>query len=118
MSAVATALAFAGHGIASVPIWQPVERDGKPVCGCGKADCRSPAKHPIGRIGRDGPLIAPNGVLSATIDSGVLKRWWQLAPDANLGVSAANLIIIDVDLRHDGFESLSALGRLGELPAT
>ena len=113
-----TALAFARHGIAVVPIWPPVERAGKLVCGCGKADCRSPAKHPIARIGKDGPALAPNGVLSATVDAGVIKHMWQLAPDANLGVSSANLIIIDVDPRHDGLESLSALGRLGELPPT
>jgi hypothetical protein len=117
--AVSTALAFAKHGVASVPIWPPVERSGKLVCGCGKADCRSPGKHPIGRIGKDGPLIAPNGVLSATTDSGVIKHWFgDLVPAANLGVSAATLIIIDVDPRHDGLESLSALGRLGELPST
>ena len=44
-----TALALARHDLAVVPLWWPVERNGKLVCACGKPDCRSPAKHPIAR---------------------------------------------------------------------
>jgi hypothetical protein len=112
-----TALAFARKGIAVVPVWWPVERGGRLVCACGRADCNSPAKHPIGRVGK-GPLIAPNGVYSATTDSGVIKHWCQLAPEANLAVSTASLIVLDVDPRHDGFESLNRLSKLGEMPPT
>src|SRR5262245_24483312 len=114
---VNTALAFARHDLAVVPLWWIVERGGLLRCACGRPDCRSPGKHPIG--GLNGHRIAPNGVLSATTDSGVVKHWWQLAPQANIGVATANLIPLDVDIRHDGLASLDALeAEHGKLPAT
>ena len=66
-----------------------------------------------------GPDLAPNGVNSATTDSGIVKHWWQLAPLANIGVSSRNLIPLDVDVRHDGLASLAALEEEnGKLPPT
>jgi Bifunctional DNA primase/polymerase, N-terminal len=114
---VNTALALARHDLAVVPLWWVVEKQGKLACACGKADCRSPGKHPIGRL--DGLAIAPNGVLSATTETGIVKHWWQLAPLANIGVSTANLIPLDVDVRHDGLQSLNRLeAEHGKLPPT
>ena len=46
-----TALALAHASLAVVPLWWPVEKNGRRVCACGKADCRSPGKHPIGQLG-------------------------------------------------------------------
>ncbi|MBL3684366.1 hypothetical protein F2981_12155 [Sinorhizobium meliloti] len=67
MTALGTALAFAGKGFRVLPLWWPAEKNGKFVCACGKADCRSPGKHPIAQIDPpNGPKIAPNGVRSAT----------------------------------------------------
>ena len=45
---------------------------------------QSPGKHPLSHW--KGRPIVPNGKDSATTDSGVIKHWFQTAPDANLGV--------------------------------
>ena len=46
---------------------------------------------------------------SATADSGILKHWFgNLVPAANLAVITSILIVLDVDPRHDGLESLRA----------
>jgi Bifunctional DNA primase/polymerase, N-terminal len=111
-----TALSFARHGLAVFPVNWPVTRDGRRTCSCGNVrgdGCSNPAKHPYAKL-------APRGVLSATVESGVIKHWFgYAAPDANLGLATDPLIVVDVDERHDGFESLEALERdCGELPPT
>jgi hypothetical protein len=75
--------------------------------------CNSPAKHPHGKL-------APNGLCSATTDAGTIKLWFGLAaPTANLGVITDKLVVIDIDPRHDGSESLAAVEhQYGELPHT
>ena len=111
-----TALAFARNGHAVFPVNWPVERDGRLLCSCGGdgrgRPCPNPAKHPYGKL-------APNGLLSATTESGVIKHWFDLAPKANLGVATDRLVVIDIDLRHGGDESLATLEREhGEMPLT
>lgn len=106
------ALAFARHGHAVLPLTWPIRRDGRTICSCGKGTCRSPAKHPWGRL-------APRGLLSATTDEAVIRRWYDEAPDANLGVVTTKLIALDIDPRHDGDDSLRALEQeYGGLPDT
>jgi hypothetical protein len=79
----------------------------------GPEPCSSPAKHPYGRL-------ALHGLLSATTDPDIIKSWWDLnAPEANLGVVTDRLVVVDLDPRHGGDESLVALDRLhGEWPHT
>ena len=60
-------------GWAILPVWWA---DGD-RCGCGKADCPSPAKHPIAKL-------APNGLKNATADPATIERWWSACPQANL----------------------------------
>jgi hypothetical protein len=110
---LSTALAFARHGHAVFPVNWPVKRDGKLVCSCGTACGRNAAKHPFGKL-------APRGLLSATTDPGIVKHWFgYAAAEANLAVVTDKLVILDVDTRHDGDESLAALEREhGELPHT
>jgi hypothetical protein len=117
-TALATALAFARHGHAVFPVNWPTERDGKLVCSCGSDSRGKPcgknaAKHPYGKL-------APNGLLSATTDSGIIKNWFGYqAPDANLGVVTDKLVVIDVDPRHGGDDSVTALEMAhGEMPPT
>jgi hypothetical protein len=117
-STLATALAFARHGLAVFPINWPVERNGQLRCSCGSDSrgqpCgRNAAKHPYGKL-------APNGLLSATTESGIIKHWWgYLAPDANLGVVTDRLVVVDVDPRHGGDESFRALeAEHSEMPPT
>jgi hypothetical protein len=116
-SVLTTGLAFARHDHAVFPVNSPVERNGKNFCSCGSdgrgRPCTSPAKHPYGKL-------APNGLLSATTESGIIKHWFgYTAPDANLGVRTDKLVVVDVDPRHGGDESLAALEREhGEFPLT
>src|SRR5437763_1109869 len=60
-----SALAHARHGRSVLPVFWA--RDGR--CGCGAADCASPAKHPI-------PALAPRGVKHATTSAVVIRAWW------------------------------------------
>jgi hypothetical protein len=117
-AALATGLAFARRGLAVFPVNWPVGRNGRLFCSCGRdlrgQPCGSDAaKHPYGKL-------APNGLLSATTEIGIIKGWFgHQAPQANLGVATDKLVVVDVDPRHGGDESLAALEREhGELPHT
>jgi hypothetical protein len=86
-------------------------RDG--VCTCSKGqDCGSAGKHP--RI-RD-------WVKSATTDAKTIASWWTRWRDANIGIATgrvSNLVVLDVDPRHGGDDSLDALiAHHGQLPDT
>ncbi len=108
---VAAALAFAKHGMAVFPLHYPVGAD-QLVCSCGRACGRDAAKHPNAKLAR-------NGVHSATLDPGVIKHWFgYVLPDANLGVSCDRLVVLDIDPRHDGDETLAALEHECALPET
>jgi len=90
---------FPCHGVA----------DGR--CTCGKADCGSPGKHPN----------TPRGLLDATTDAGQIRKWWAQWPSANPAIACgpSGLVIVDVDPRHAGDESLRALEQQhGALPDT
>jgi hypothetical protein len=111
---IGTALAFAKHGHAVLPLhWPITQQSGLRTCSCFKQDCRSQAKHPYGRL-------ASNGLLDASTDPATIKYWFAVAaPRANLGVATAKLLVLDIDPRHGGDVSLAALEREhGELPRT
>ena len=95
------------------------------LCDCRTA-CKSPGKHPIGRL-------VPNGLSEATSDPAIIERWWEKEPNANIGVRtgrASNLYVIDadakrsVDIGHgvlipEGTHSLREWGEMHEpLPST
>jgi hypothetical protein len=118
MSVLPTALAFARHGHAVLPLNWPVDRGGKLLCSCGgdsrgRPCGRNAAKHPYGKL-------VSNCLLGATCELGVIKHWFGYqAPDANLGVRTDKLIVVDVDPRHGGDETFDALIREhGEPPLT
>lgn len=64
----------------------------------------------------------PHGVKDATTDPELIRSWFTEDPDANLGVrcgSASGLVVLDVDPRHGGTESLARLiAEHGPLPDT
>lgn len=96
------ALAYAALGWPVLPLHWP--RDGR--CSCGKDCGNNAAKHPLTAHGKD----------DATTDSSVIGEWWKRWPQANVGVATGNdLLVVDVDPRHGGDESLRDLG---ELPDT
>lgn len=63
------------------------------------------------------PLVA-GGYRAATTDPDVIREWWGRWPDANVGIPTgrpSGIIVIDVDPRHGGDETLL---ELPELPQT
>ncbi|HYK92122.1 MAG TPA: bifunctional DNA primase/polymerase [Acidobacteriota bacterium] len=105
---VAHALTYARRGLKVFPIWAPFGG----ACTCGEPDCENAGKHPVAEL-------APHGVNDATTDRARIRQWWTTKPDANIGISAENLIVIDVDKDHGGFLSLEKLEtEIGKLPDT
>ena len=90
---------------------------GRTICSCGcefrgMPPCDKPAKHPHG-------LLVPRGLLDASREPWQIKLWWQRAPEANLGVECTGLIVVDVDPRDGGDESLKKLeAEYGEMLPT
>jgi len=102
-SVLATALAFVRRDLGVFPLWWPTTHDGQTVCACGRLCGKQAAKHPVARY-------APNGHLSATLETGIVKLWFGLrVPEANLGVATEKLVVVDVDPRHGGDESFRQL---------
>jgi hypothetical protein len=93
------ACALAAHGLAVCPLHYPVQRGRKLACSCGWADCESPAKHPFSRL-------VPHGLKDATTDQKQIAAWWGSNPYLNIAVVTNELLVIDVDPRHGGYESL------------
>lgn len=81
-------------------------------CSCRHEDCSHPAKHPLTR----------HGLRDATTNPEQIRSWWGRWPWANVGIATgadSGLIVIDVDPRSGGDESLARLQSLmGSLPAT
>jgi hypothetical protein len=102
------ALDYARRGWAVFPLFEP-RAQGR--CSCPKAAaCARAGKHPRTR----------RGVLNATVDAAQIGRWWRRWPAANVGLAtgaASGLVVLDVDPRNGGDDSLVALeGRHGRLP--
>jgi hypothetical protein len=97
-------IACADLGFMVLPLWSA--HDGH--CDCGKADCQSPGKHPHGRY-------APHGLKGATRDKAVIRSWFRDGQLVNIGIRTgpeSGLLVLDVDPRHAGNESLKNLGPL------
>ena len=103
----AAALQYAARGISVFPLHNPIA-DG---CSCGSA-CDNNGKHPRTK----------HGFKDATTDKDVIEGWWSKWPDANIGAltgKEVGSVVLDVDFRHDGKESLEQLEkRYSPLPDT
>jgi putative DNA primase/helicase len=110
MTMLDAALAYAQAGLRVFPTH--AIRNG--ACTCGSAKGCSPGKHPIASL-------VPRGVLDASGDLGVVNRWWDQVPDANIGVATgknSDLVVLDVD-GLAGEETLAKIEREhGLLPPT
>jgi hypothetical protein len=112
MSALEAALSYARDGLPVLPLWSVKPGVSGLVCACGKEGCSSPGKHPDARL-------APHGVHSAAVDEELIRRWWRSRPQANVGIAAGRVIVLDIDPRHHGDRSLAELERAHEaLPPT
>jgi putative DNA primase/helicase len=87
--------------------------DAQGRCTCGKDDCQSPGKHPRTK----------NGLKDGTTDEAKIRGWWQRWPNANVGIVTgrkSGLLVLDIDPRHGGEDSLKELEkrRGAALPST
>lgn len=103
------ALQYSDLGWKVVPIYSIA--NGK--CTCHKSDdCTSPGKHPL----------TANGLKDASTDHMQIAEWWRECPNANIGIvtgKASGIVVLDIDPRHGGNESLDELeAKHGTLPAT
>jgi hypothetical protein len=101
-SAVSHALAFAARGLRILPLHAPRIGSGPVRCSCGDALCESVGKHP--RIAR--------GCHGASADPERIRVWWRRWPHANVGMttgSVSGILVLDVDPRHGGDETLHRL---------
>ena len=87
------ALSYVSRGWEVLPLHTPLKNG----CSCHR-DCSSPGKHPH----------IMGGVTKATKDSDLVKKWWSMWPEANIGVATglkSDLVVVDIDNRHDGDKS-------------
>ncbi len=92
-------LYYAKNGSQILPL-HSVNADGS--CTCQNLNCRSSGKHPLTK----------NGLKDASGDLQQLERWWGQFPFANIGIltgANTNLVVLDIDLKSDGFRSLELL---------
>lgn len=108
------ALKYAQQGWPVLPLHTP-EPGGKCSCRDHKKQCyqrNSQGKHPR----------TMNGLKQATTDPATIQAWWEMWPQANIGImmgEQAGMFALDVDPRHDGDESLANLQvENGPLPET
>lgn len=112
---LAAALAYSARGLRVVPLHTPVRvrnvGDGavSTACSC-RRDCGVIGKHP--RL--------KDGLKGASAESSQIRRWWEMWPDANVGVcTGRGLLVLDIDADRGGRETLDELVELhGELPET
>ena len=104
------ALDYASQGWRVFPVYGRTDDGG---CTCRRADCGSPAKHPVTR----------NGLHDATLDADQIDAWWRRWPRANVAVATgevSGIVVLDVDLHKPGCrEACAELAReIGRPPAT
>src|SRR5262249_37650123 len=103
-----SALVYAAMGWQVFPVYGV--SDGH--CACGSVDCGSAGKH---------PLVA-HGLHNATTDSATIKSWFERYPNANVAIrtgAESRIVVVDIDPRHRGNETLAELERdHGPVPVT
>jgi len=77
---------YASLGYGVIPLhW--IKDEGK--CSCGRVDCESEGKHPLGEHGASNPML----------DAELVAAQWEDTPDANIGLvaGASRRVIVDLD---------------------
>jgi hypothetical protein len=111
---LAAALWLASLGWPVFPVHEPIlSGDGSPpTCSCGAAGCKNIGKHPR----------TMHGFKDATTSKPQIRAWWEKWPNANIGVPTGadfGRLVLDVDPRHGGHESLAGFEAMhGKLPQT
>jgi len=97
---LSAALVYASRGWPVIPVHKP-QGDG---CSCGNDKCEHPAKHPR----------TAHGFLDATTDETTIRQWWSRWPEANIGIvtgAKSGLVVLDIDPRNGGDDSLAEIQR-------
>ena len=106
------ALGYAALGWRVFPVRCPVWNESGVRCSCKKNDCGKPGKH--SHISRYQSAASTN--------DNTIEGWWKEWPDANIGIvtgRTSNIVVLDVDPRNGGDESLEKLTQLHSgLPKT
>ncbi|MBM4274069.1 MAG: DNA primase [Deltaproteobacteria bacterium] len=107
------ALTYAEWGWPVIALHTPIGAG----CSCRRPDCGSVGKHPHYH-----PEHLSHGLKDATTDAALIKTWWEVWPEANVGIvtgAASGLVVLDVDPPKGGDESLEHLEKeYGPLPET
>lgn len=105
MTVLEEALRYASHGWNVVPD-HGLTKDNR--CTCPDPNCNSPGKHPRMERGSVEERYRREGTTSTTL----IKSWWQRWPDSNLAIvcgGSSNLVVVDVDPRNGGLDTLTDL---------
>lgn len=105
------ALTYADAGIPVFPVYSINESSGKCTCWRGER-CEHPGKHPRTK----------HGFYDAAADEAQIKKWWELWPDANIGIPTgerSGFIALDIDTyKQGGMSPEDVEAQLGPLPDT
>jgi bifunctional DNA primase/polymerase-like protein/primase-like protein len=100
-------LGYARRNWPVFPLFEVV--DGR--CACGDRKCQNPGKHPRTR----------RGFKDATTDEQRIEAWWTKYPNANIGIATgveSHLVVLDIDPRNGGNQSLRKFLGKHDLPRT
>lgn len=91
-----SALDYAQLGFRVLPLHTPVGKQ----CSCRNPECKkSIGKHPR----------TAHGVNDATCNEATIRGWWKKWLDANVGIACDDIVILDIDERNGGIDSLVQL---------
>lgn len=108
------ALDYAKGGLHVFPLHNPVvQPNGDVSCSCSKGSaCPNIGKHPR----------TQHGYNDATTNPEIIRAWWEKSPQANVAIvtgAISGLVVIDIDPRNGGNQSLDELvAKHGKLPDT
>src|SRR4051812_41499284 len=54
----------------------------------------------------------------ATTETRQIEQWWAAQPDANIGITTAPLLVVDIDPRNGGTDSFAELMLVDQFPKT
>lgn len=109
MTILEAALDYVSKGFPVIPLCWP-NPNGIGFCGCG----RGHIDKSIGKV----PLVE-HGLKDATQTQAGVREYWTKWPKANIGiVIPPGYFVLDVDILHNGYESLEKLQEAGELTKT
>lgn len=82
-------------------------------CTCNRPECERWGKHPA----KDSGLAHNEKIGEGTISQEIIETWWAMIPDANIAIVCglkSDLVVVDVDEKNGGYDSLEKLFRSHE----